>query len=204
MSYDIAPSVGGCLELEYSETTYGNRHALRLAVAPFDAATFLYTGQGTTSPGEAGLADTFTALGRLWAPYYPPIWTLRLVGVYLNQNEQLQPLGAAPTTVAVPGSFGGSYDVLRSVKRRLKMFSLRGRLWSVWLLQIPASPMQGTVQAGVDTGGYDVRDQAWYAYASGLATGLVAGDGYAFQPGGRVRGWWDKPLAPVVPYVYGG
>jgi hypothetical protein len=206
----LAITVGGILDCEYSETLYGNRHTLRLAVAPFDpnpSGTFgdyVYNGSGPTHPTENGVLATFHAIGRLWAPYYPSLYTLRLVRVWRQVAGAAVPLASAPTDPGVPGTYTGDFDPLSVVKRRIELFSTMGTKWSIWLQQIPASPVGMTVATAPGSGGYDARDQAWYAYLASGVTGLVARDGAAFQPGGRVRAWWDRPMAPVVPYVYSG
>jgi hypothetical protein len=201
---DLAPSVGGILHLEYRLPGALAAHPIRLAVEPFNTTPsgslgdYLYT-----SPhGESGLLATFAALGALWAPYYPAVWSLYVVAVWPNvsgfPHGPLQPPQATP----VPGAHADAVSADAVCKRMIALYSEGGERWRLHLRRTPADTVGEHLNAGVGVPGGDARDEAIYAYVSGNASALVGRDGTQFQPGGRVRTWWDAPLPVGVSGAY--
>lgn len=189
---------GGLLFFEYSDASAGERHELRMHVADFDPTPaggdndYLYTSGGPVVPTESGVLATAAALGALWAAYYPPSWTLALVGVFYNSGGVLTALPVTPTMVPVRGvaAEGEANGVV--MRRSLILRSTANVRRRLYLVQVPGDVVDQTVEVTATEGGLDGRDRALLAYLSGAATGCVAPDGRRFQPEATVRVWWAR------------
>lgn len=200
---DLADTVGGILEMHYSIPLLGPIYSMRLAVTAFDPTPqgasndYLYTGTGGFTPGESGLIATFAGIAACWAPYYGADWSLSLAGVLQNVDGTPTPLSVVPSAAPVSGS-GASVAGLMRTKRSIWFYSQAGQRWRVWLRQLPAQAVALTLLTSTDSGGLDTRDRAWYSYLSGPMTAVVGRDGLRFQPGGKVRVWYDVAPAPYA------
>jgi hypothetical protein len=199
---ELAPTVGGVLYFEYTQGIDPPPHPIHLAVAPFDPTPtdpdgdYLYTASGPTSPTETGIVATAAAIAALWAPHYGDSWFIQLVAVYQNVEGMCQLLPTPRAAPQVQGTDGSDHDQGIRFRRALHLYtpgSTRSE-WTIYLQQIADTRYGKTVEVSPSSGGFDARDQAWYAYLGSLATGVVGRNGLRFQPGGTVRQWADLSL----------
>lgn len=202
---DLAPSVGGILEMHYAHPTLGPVYSMRLAVTTFGSAPsgpsndYSYTGTGGFVPGEAGVLATFANVAACWQPYYGADWSLTLAGLWINSGGLAVPHTPVPLAPTISGTDASAPPPTPTpVKRILALYSTLGRRWRVFLRQLPAQAVGQTVGVAAASGGIDARDQAWYAYVSGSQSAIVGRDGTRMQAGGVVRCWWDTPPAPYL------
>jgi hypothetical protein len=205
---NLAPSVGGILELHYAEPGAGSIYPIRLAVTTFALTPsgpnndYLYTGAGGFTPGEAGVIATFQHLAAVWAPYYADTWLCYLAAVHQNVGGAPYPLPVVPTVGAVTGSAVPPSGPPARSKRIVWLFSQLNARWRLYLRQLPSGGEGEFVPCDAYTGGLDARDRAWFAYVSGPESAVVGRDGKPMQPAGDVRAWWDTPLADAVVGIF--
>lgn len=201
---ELDPTVGGIIEMHYSQPSLGPIYPIRLAVTTFSTVPsgasndYLYTGAGAFQPDETGVIATFAAVAACWASYYANTWTLVLAGLWRNQDGGAVPLDVVPSAATVQGSDGATYPAGSVVKRSIGLYSTGGSLWRAWLRQLPAQLAGQSAQVSANSGGLDARDQAWYSYIAAGRSALCGRDGLPLQAGGKVRSWWDTPPAPYV------
>lgn len=206
MGYSLlGANVGGLIEFHYGHPALGPVYPIRLAVALFDPTPsgadgdYLYTGAGGYTPSETGLIATFRAIAALWAPYYDSAWSCALAAVYGNDGGVPQPALALPSAAPLAGSSSTPVPGSGSAaKRSISIYSLYNARWRIWLRQQPVIGVGQTETCTVASGGFDTRDQAWYAYFASRNSGVVGRDGVQISQTGEVRGWWDTPPSPYL------
>lgn len=209
---DLATPVGGILHLAYS---FGAEvHPIRLAVALFSTTPSGvnndYTYISPPTGGESGIIATFQAIGALWAPYYPPGWSLNIAAVWRNVGGFAQPLPVVPTSSPIAGIYSGPTTPEAVGTRILRFWSQGGQRWRTYLQQLPVvSVGQFAVDVSSISGGIDSRDRRWYTYWASGHSAIVGRDGTPFQPGGTVSQRFGRTLAgdpaiPGSPYLVSG
>jgi hypothetical protein len=214
---------GGLLELEYRHAAGGERHALRLHLAPFaiTAATtgyglhdHLYVAGGPVMPLETSVLQTFAALAALWAPYYSPNWSIAVVSLQRSAAGTRSVVLPRPLADAVVGSASGDDDSGPRTKRIFHLLGRTGAARRFYLSQVRtlAQPEQ-PVEVSPSSGGLDARDRAWMAYLSGASGGgAVMADGTYSFPVRDLEVQWARPIElvgaeggmPGAPYLVGG
>lgn len=197
---------GGLLWFEYGAPSAGERHQIRLHVAHFNANPigaandYSYDATGCVVPDERSVLETAAAFAAVWAPYYPPDWSISIYKLYYNSGGQLLPLPATPQMAAVSGTYSNGSGASGSAKRIFRLISVQGWRRRLWLLQLPSSLDGADQDVSTAAGGIDGRDQALIAYLSGAtapSTGLVAPDGQRYQEAASVYQMLARPVEAV-------